>query len=164
MSIPRIYLETTMFNFPFVPDKPGYSKLKFQTLKIFELIKIGRFLPYTSLIALQELRDTDARERRDNMLALIREYSVPILTPNESARKLSELYVNEGAVPPGYPLDALHIALTTVNELDFIVSLNFEHIARTWTIERVSRVNVREGYKSIGIYRPVEALKQYEDL
>ncbi|MDR1257474.1 MAG: hypothetical protein LBJ86_06980 [Spirochaetaceae bacterium] len=164
MSIPRIYLETTMFNFPFVPDKPGYSKLKFQTLKIFELIKVGRFLPYTSLIALQELRDTDAMERRDNMLALIREHNVTILTPNESARKLSELYVNEGAVPPGYPLDALHIALTTVNQLDFIVSLNFEHIARAWTVERVGRVNAREGYKSIGIYRPEETLKKYENL
>jgi hypothetical protein len=86
------------------------------------------------------------------------------LTPNENALRLSELYINEGAVPPGYPLDALHIALTTVNALDFIVSLNFEHIARTWTIERVSRVNAREGYKSISIYRPEEALEKYENL
>jgi hypothetical protein len=164
MDIPQIYLETTMFNFPFVPDKPGYFQLKSQTLRIFEGIKAGRFLPYTSLITLQELRDTDAIERRNTMLALIRDYNVVVLTPDEKARELAELYVNEGAVPPGYPLDALHIALTAVNELDFIVSLNFEHIARTWTVERVGRVNEREGYKSIGIYRPEEVLKQYEDL
>ena len=163
MNIPCIYLETTMFNFPFVPDKPGYSELKAQTLKVFELIKAGKFLPYTSLIALQELQDTDTRERRENMLALIREYNITILTPNDDARNLAELYVNEGAVPPGYPMDALHIALTTVNKLEYIVSLNFEHIARAWTVERVSRVNAREGYKSIGIYRSEEALKKHED-
>jgi hypothetical protein len=29
--------------------------------------------------------------------------------------------------------DAAHIAITTVNGLDFIVSLNFEHIVRPWT-------------------------------
>jgi hypothetical protein len=56
-----------MFNFPFVPDKPGYSKLKAQTLKIFELIKAGKFLPYTSLIALQELQDTEALEKYENL-------------------------------------------------------------------------------------------------
>ena len=72
--------------------------------------------------------------------------------------------MNEGAVPPGYPTDALHIALTAVNELDFIVSLNFEHIARNWTIERVSRVNEREGFKKIGIFMPEEVLKNYENL
>jgi hypothetical protein len=47
--------------------------------------------------------------------------------------------------------------------LDFIVSLNFTHIARAWTIDRVRRVNKREGYQGIGIYRPAEVLEIYED-
>jgi hypothetical protein len=164
LGAPKIYLETTMFNFPFVPDKPGYTELKTQTLEIFRLVKTGKLIPYTSLIALQELRDTDSPERQENMLAIVREYHISILSLDDSARRLAELYVNEGAVPPGYPADALHIALTTINELDFIVSLNFEHIARTWTIERVSRVNAREGYKRIGIFKPVEVLKNYENI
>ena len=96
MSNVRIYLETTMFNFPFVPDKPGYAELKAQTLKVFELIKVGRFTPYTSLIVLQELRDTAERKRRENMLALIREYNIAILTPDDSALRLAGLYVSEG--------------------------------------------------------------------
>jgi hypothetical protein len=55
--------------------------------------------------------------------------------------------------------DAAHIAITTVNGLDFIVSLNFNHIVRPWTIERVRRVNKREGYQGIGIYKPAEVLE-----
>ena len=61
-------------------------------------------------------------------------------------------------MPPGFPTDALHIAMTTVYGLDFIVSLNFEHIAREWTVKKVESVNTREGYKVIGIYRPMEVL------
>ena len=160
----RVYLETTMFNFPFVPDKPGYTELKAQTLRVFELIKTGKFKPYTSLIALQELHDTDVKERRENMLRLIQEHDIAILSPDETSYRLAGLYVDEGAVPPGYPIDALHIALTAVNGLDFIVSLNFEHIARAWTIERVSRVNRRERIKEIDIYMPEEVLRIYENL
>jgi hypothetical protein len=44
----KIYLETTMFNFPFVPDKPGYSELKADTKKVFEQIRAGKYEPYTS--------------------------------------------------------------------------------------------------------------------
>jgi hypothetical protein len=39
------------------------------------------------------------------------------------------------------------------------VSLNFTHIARPWTIDRVRRVNGRENYKGIGIYKPEEVLE-----
>jgi len=53
--------------------------------------------------------------------------------------------------------------MTTVNGLDFIVSLNFTHIARPWTIEKVRQVNIREGFNPIGIYKPVEVLEIYEN-
>jgi hypothetical protein len=42
MDIPKAYLETTMFNFLFVPDKPGYSELKAQVDAVFTLIKAGK--------------------------------------------------------------------------------------------------------------------------
>jgi hypothetical protein len=60
-------------------------------------------------------------------------------------------------------MDAAYIAMTTVNGLDFIVNLNFTHIAKAWTIDRIRRVNRREGYQGIGIYKPAEVLKIYED-
>jgi hypothetical protein len=47
--------------------------------------------------------------------------------------------------------------------LDFIVSLNFTHIVRPWTIEKARRVNMREKYQAIGIYKPAEVLEIYED-
>jgi hypothetical protein len=49
--------------------------------------------------------------------------------------------------------------MTTLYGLDFIVSLNFGYIVREWTLQRVDTVNIREGLKRIGIYKPVEVLK-----
>ena len=55
MKIPTIYLETTIFNFPFADDAPQY---KADTLKLFSEIKAGRFLPYTSEYVTRELAIT----------------------------------------------------------------------------------------------------------
>jgi hypothetical protein len=93
------------------------------------------------------------------MKGLIMDYGVTLLDKSDEADRLAALYVESGAVPAGYPTDAAHIAVTVVNGLDFIVSLNFEHIARPWTVERVRLVNIQEGYKGIGIYKPVEVLE-----
>ena len=147
-----------MFNFPFVPDKPGYIDLKADTKKVFDFIRTGRFEPYTSLYALEELKDTEQAERRENMLRFINDYKVTVLPANAEVEKLSALYIAEGAVPSGYPEDAANLAMTTVFELDCIVSLNFEHIAREWTQNKVDMVNAREGLKRITIYRPREVL------
>jgi hypothetical protein len=93
------------------------------------------------------------------MKGLITDYGIKFLGQSDEAERLAALYIQEEAIPAAYPTDAAHIAITAVNGLDFIVSLNFGHIARPWTIERVRRVNVREGYKGIGIYRPAEVLE-----
>jgi hypothetical protein len=93
------------------------------------------------------------------MKALILDYGVTFLEITPEVERLAVLYVQEGAVPSAYETDAAHIAITTVNGPDFIVSLNFGHIARPWTVERVRRVNKREGYQGIGIYKPVEVLE-----
>jgi len=73
------------------------------------------------------------------------------------------LYIQEKAITSAWDTDAAHIATATHNSLDFIVSLNFTHIVRPWTIEKVRFVNMRENYKAIGIYKPAEVLEIYED-
>ena len=162
--IPKIYLETTMFSFYYEERQHGdYPKYKAQTRKVFDLIKAGEYEPYSSPIALQEIAREPDLEKREKMAALVAEYGVKILEESDEATRIAALYVQEGAISPVWERDGAHIAITTVNGLDFIVSLNFTHIVRTWTIEHVRRVNMREGYQGIGIYKPVEVLELYED-
>jgi hypothetical protein len=155
MSIPKIYLETTMFNFPFADDSP---QLKADTKKVYELIKAGRFEPYTSPYAYRELEATPDEIHRLRMLKLIPDYSVKLIDSTPEVERLASLYTAMGAVPFGFYTDALHIAMTTVYSLDFIVSLNFQHIVREKTIKMVEEINAQEGFRGIGIYKPVEVL------
>jgi hypothetical protein len=155
-----------MFSMYYAPDKPGYVELKAQVRQIFNQIRAGKFDAYTSIYTIDELNaetndELNAEtndEKWGKMWQLITDFKVKILPDDEAVTRLAGLYITEGAVPAAYTTDAAHIAITAFYGLDFIVSLNFEHIARPWTEERVRKVNIREGYKGIGIYRPVEVL------
>ena len=160
MDKPKIYLETTMFSFFFGSEaSPEYRQYKADTRAVFDLIKAGKYEAFTSPLTTDELTDEPDGEKRLKMLALIPEYGIKILSPTGETQHLTELYIQEGVVSPAWETDAAHIAMTAANGLDFIVSLNFTHIVRPWTVERVRRVNYREGYKPIGIYKPSEVLE-----
>ena len=155
MRVPSIYLETTIFKFPFADDAPQY---KADVLKLFEEIKTGKFEPYTSVYTIDELQAEPNQDNRDKMMQLIVEYNIKVLEKNNKSDVLAELYIQEEAVKASYLNDALHIAIATVNGLDFIVSLNFQHIVKRKTIEKTAVINIREGYKQIGIYQPSEVI------
>jgi hypothetical protein len=157
---PKIYLETTVFSFYYGSEAtPEYKQYKADSRAVFDLIKAEQYEAFTSSLATDELTDEPNEGKRLKMLALISEYGVKVLFPTEETQRLTELYIQEGVVSPAWETDAAHIAITAANGLDFIVSLNFTHIVRPWTVERVRKVNFREGYKPIGIYKPSEVLE-----
>ncbi len=65
----------------------------------------------------------------------------------------------EGTIPRKYAADALHIAAATVHDIDLIVSYNFKHIVKLKTVTMTEIVNLREGYKKIGIFSPTEVIE-----
>jgi hypothetical protein len=93
MDIPKIYLETTMFNFLFVPDKPGYSELKAQVEGVFALIKAGKLDPYTSIYATNELDDTVTEKRRERMKQVILDYKVKFLEKADEVEHLAKIHI-----------------------------------------------------------------------
>jgi predicted nucleic acid-binding protein len=160
MEKPKIYLETTIFSFYHETREYGeYPKYKAQVREIFERIKAGEFEPYTSIFVMDEIAKEKNTKKLEKIQELIAEHDITFLEVTDEVDRMAGLYVQEGAISPTWETDAAHIAMATVNGLDFIVSLNFTHIVRTWTIERVRRVNKREGYQGIGIYKPEEVLE-----
>lgn len=160
MRVPTIYLETTIFNFPFVDDAPQY---KADTLRLFEEIKAGKFQPFTSEYVLDELEDTKDVEKLNAMKALISDHKVEILPGNEEALRLADLYVGAGVIPKKYDTDAIHLAAATVAGIDYIVSLNFKHIVKHKTIIESEIINAREGFKRVFIHTPAEVIDHEED-
>jgi len=154
----KIYLETTVFNFKFVDDSP---EKKQDTIKLFDEISQNKYIPYTSEYVLQELSRAD-EHKKIQMLNLIDQYNIKILETDKNAELLADKYVSENIIPIKYRTDGIHIATATINDLDVIISYNFQHIVKMKTIIGVESINLREGYKRIGIYSPTEVIENDE--
>ena len=96
------------------------------------------------------------------MLQLLEKYNIEVLPVSAEIESLAEIYVNEGVIPKKYSTDGIHIAVATVNDLDIILSYNFQHIVKRKTIIMSSIINKREGYQSIEIYSPTEVVEYDE--
>ena len=155
MRTPRIYLETTMFNFYFEREREAHA----DTVTLFEEIKAGKYRAFTSMYAVGELQEAPA-ERAQKMTDLIAEFDITVLDSTEEADALAAIYLSQGILPPGSKVDAQHIAVATVNDLDMIISLNFRHIVRKKTVTMTGLVNTAHGYKPVEIHSPMEVVER----
>jgi hypothetical protein len=90
------------------------------------------------------------------MTKLLFDFSVNVVTASTEARALADRYVAKGIIPFKYYNDAMHIAIATVNRLNFVASYNFGHIVKLKTLNMTGLVNVRLGYPQIGLFSPTE--------
>jgi hypothetical protein len=68
-------------------------------------------------------------------------------------------YISEGALGKASRNDAYHIALSSANRIDCLISWNFKHIVNFDKIKMFNGINMRLGYPLIDIRSPLEFLK-----
>ena len=154
MRVPKIFLETSVFNFVYAEDAPDKRE---DTIRLFEEIRKNFFLPYTSAYVSDELQNASA-EIREKLFRLIPDYKVIVLNKSDEIEHLADIYVREGIIPNKYRTDAIHIATATVNDLDIVLSWNFQHIVKRKTVVMTEAVNLRNGYKKVEIHTPTEVI------
>ena len=66
--------------------------------------------------------------------------------------------VPNGIIPEKKNIDAQHIAIATVNDIDIIFSYNFKHINKLKTKNMVPGINLNEGYRPVIITQPKEVI------
>ena len=155
----KIYLETTLFNYYFGTDR-GFAHA--DTVKLFQEIAAGKYEAFTSTYVTDELENAP-QEKRDKMIGLITEYNIAVLVPNDETMRVADLYTNEGIIPLKYLTDGLHIAIAAVNELDMIISMNFQHIVKRKTKIGTEKINALNGYRAVEIYSPMEVVEDEND-
>ena len=155
----KIYLETTLFNFYFDDDR-GFAHES--TVRLFEEIASEKYKAFTSRFVIDELNDAP-EPKRDKMLRLIGEHDIPILENTDEAVRISNLYIDEKIIPHKYRTDGLHIAIATVNDLDMIISMNFQHIVKRKTKIGTGNINALNGYRAVEIYSPMEVVEDEND-
>ena len=155
----KVYFETTLFNFYVDTDRNFAHE---STIALFGEIAAGKYEAFTSDYVIDELRRA-SEEKRDKMLRLISKYGVLVLSYNDDAAELADKYIAEGAIPETHKTDALHIAVSAVNDLDMVISMNFQHIVKRKTKYITSNINVLNGYRAVEIFNPMEVVENEND-
>jgi len=155
----KIYLETTLFNHYFDDDRGIAHE---STVALFKEIAAGKYEAFTSTYVTDELEKAPS-DKRDKMISLIAEYDIAVLAPTDEAVRIADLYISENIIPQKYRTDGLHIAIATVNDLEMIISMNFQHIVKRKTKIGTGNINALNGYRAVEIYAPMEVMEYEND-
>ena len=150
----KLYLETTIFNYYFDSERDGHT----ETLKLFEKIHAGDHEAYTSEYTVNEILES-AEPKQSKMLSLIEKYEIITLPITDESDEFANVYVSEGIIPPRFRIDGAHIAIASINGLDYVLSYNFKHINRVKTKLLTERVNRKKGYGTVVICTAKEVLE-----
>ena len=122
----KIYLETSVISYLTArPSKTILGAAHQQiTLAWWETRNQYELLVSESVLRECGSGDAGAAQKRLDILA-----DVPLLLINEQALNIAEALVGQGIVPTKAAEDALHIAVATVYDVDYLLTWNCRHIA-----------------------------------
>ena len=160
MKLLKIYLDTSVVNFLFAEDAPDFKRV---TIDFFEhYVRRKVYQVYVSEVVIREIEQTSDENQKERLLNVIAEFDLRVLPLTDEANKLALLSLAERILPEKKLDDARHIALTTVNQIDILLSWNFKHLANINKQLAVKVINEREGYYyPMLLTNPMEVL--YED-
>jgi hypothetical protein len=151
-----VYLQTTFISY--LVSRPSRDLLVAahqQTTKDWWLERRQNFECYVSQVLLDEVSAGDPEEAKTRM-AMISGF--PVLEITEEAESLTAAIIGTGAIPSHAVRDAAHIAIATVNDMDYLLTWNCKHLANAQIIRRVAVVCNQQGYDMPVICTPEELM------
>ncbi|MEW6203652.1 MAG: PIN domain-containing protein [bacterium] len=131
-----VYLENSVISMFYQEE---ISPLMEVTREFWSIVlpKVNVFISDITII---EIRATQNLEFRKKLVSLISDFKVLPLT--DDARKLARDYLRYRKLPEA---DALHIAIASLEGMDFLVTWNLRHLVKPGTQSIVRRINMDLG-------------------
>jgi hypothetical protein len=155
---PRLYLETTIPSYLTAwPSRDLVRAAHQQTTREWWEQRRAEFDLFVSQIVVRECQGGDpiAAEKR---LEIIRD--LPLLEQTAESLSLAESLLREVPLPKQAAVDALHIAVSAVHGMDYLLTWNCTHIANASLRFRIDSVCLEGGYEPPIICTPDELLQQ----
>jgi predicted nucleic acid-binding protein len=148
---PKIYIDTSVIG--------GYYDAEFAkaTQQLFGRIVNGEYEVYYSEVNDSELLNAPTRVKQLKSLIPVNCFHYAPQTPE--VRLLALTYIFEQALGRASENDAFHIAMASVNAVDFLISWNFKHMVNEDKIKMFNAINRRCGYPAVVIYSPLKILE-----
>jgi predicted nucleic acid-binding protein len=144
----KIYLDTTVVSALF--DKRTPERMT-QTQQFWE--HIDDYNVYISELVTDEINGA-SQPLQDKMLEKISKFNSLFIT--EEAQYLAKLYLENEIFPEKYSADALHVSLTSTNQIGILLSWNFTHLVKVKTRRMVGLINTIHNYNPVEIITPPE--------
>jgi len=152
----KLYLDTTIWNFPFADDAPERQAI---TIEFFKQVRWGRFEVFASEAVAVEIGQTREALRLSQLQGLWREINPLVLEGNDEVERLAGLYLRRRALKAKCEADAVHVAFAAFYGMDVLLTWNMKDLANVNRRNKVAGINLEEGYGSeLQITNPSEVI------
>jgi len=152
----KVYIETTIVSYlTSHPSGDALTRSHQELTHDWWNQRRNQFELYVSEVVLEEAGRGDRSVARAR-LALVE--PLPVLSVNEDARRIAAAILRSAALPPKAAADAMHIAVATVNAMDFLLSWNCTHIANAIIFRRISTLCREMGFDPPVVCTPEEIM------
>jgi hypothetical protein len=146
MRKPRVYVETTVPSFYHDPrPDPAIVEMRHWP-RLWWDAAVDEYDLVTSTYVRDELAG-GIGEFAAHRLALL--HSVRLITQPPQLAETVQVYLRNKLMPAVPPLDAVHLALASLDGCDFIVTWNCKHLANPNKAAHIRRIN-----RSLGLHVP----------
>lgn len=151
---PKIYIETSVVSY--------YTSRQSRDIVIAARQQVTRewweedlpqYDKYISVLVLQEASAGDPVSAKQRLEVL---KGIPIIEITDEVENLAESLVKSGPIPENHTEDALHIALSIINGMDFLITWNFHHINNAKMKKDITKIANQMGYECPIICSPEE--------
>jgi hypothetical protein len=151
-----VYIETTVVSLLVAnPSRDLATAGQQQTTRDWWQLRRGAFQCVTSDETLAEAARGDSGQAIQRLAALA---GFPVLPITAEAEHLAADFLSTGCLPTTARPDAVHLAVATLAEVDFLLTWNCRHLANAQILRRLEREADRYGWKLPTVCTPLELM------
>lgn len=151
-----VYIETSIVSY--YTSKPSRDLIiagrQAITREKWHLI-LNSFDSYISVLVIQEAERGDKVEAQKRLDAIS---ELPVISMSEKVEELASTLIKIGPIPNKNRVDALHIAISTINGINYLLTWNFSHINNAQMKSKILSLIESTGYRCPIICSPEELL------
>jgi len=154
--ITKVYIETSVVSY--VTAKPSTNVIILGHQQITQewwALRKQDFEIYISQLVRKEACAGDAQAAAKRLAIL---QDIALLQSNNEVTELAQQIVSQNVLPQKAADDAIHIALATIHQMDYLLTWNCKHIANAELQKAISKICHQGGYEKPILCTPEELM------